>query len=163
MMRAHELEDGLVATCHACRSLWLDNAASQRVAAGRLSHSAFVAMQNATPVAEVADGYRVAAPRAGAERRCPICDVGLHQVEVASERVVLDVCPIHGTYFDPQELQTIHREAVHRNALDEGEARAFAEKLARTRAEYFAQLGGAPDQDTETFLEAIVRVLFSRR
>lgn len=170
-MQAHELEDGVVATCHACQSSWLDNAASQSVVAGRLSR-AFGGTRNMTPhVAD--DGYRVAAPRTGPERRCAVCDDPLRPVWVETERVTLDVCLQHGTYFDPHELDTIHRAAVHRNALAEEEARAFAKKLAQTRAEYFAQLGGRPPVQQvsgatqvsgagATFLDKLVRVIFTR-
>ena len=51
--------------------------------------------------------------RAGV-RRCPDCGEPLTESEVRDAGVVVDVCSIHGTWFDPREMRAVIEAIVRR-------------------------------------------------
>jgi Zn-finger nucleic acid-binding protein len=101
--------DGTGGGCQRCAGIWVDEvglaAVRERLFATILERS----------------GPRAAPPRESTPLACPICQKAMLVTEVAS--AVIDVCPGHGTWFDPGELETLaHAIAVARNQAAIGRA-----------------------------------------
>lgn len=102
-----------VSGCRTCSGLWLNNEASMAVADGTL-HPAVVGLAARVDahVAEpaLASAYRAPAASNGTPA-CPVCGEDLVRVPISRQRILLDVCARHGTWFDRNELRAV------RNAL----------------------------------------------
>lgn len=109
-----------VSGCRTCCGLWLSNDASVGVARGTL-HPEVVALatrvdaHQAELVVAQADYRQAAAPSV---RLCPCCRATLAKSYVSRQRIELDVCAEHGTWFERYELRrvllamTLDQEAV---------------------------------------------------
>jgi Zn-finger nucleic acid-binding protein len=101
----------VVHACGHCGGVWLDNAASQRILrsfdgdAVMLAHTADV-RANAPYAATI--GAAV----------CPECTAELERVNVEAARAFVDICKLHGTWFNRGDLalvsQAFERTRLHR-------------------------------------------------
>ena len=89
--------------CSACGGIWADNETSQLVAAVLDPELVDLADRAATAAARIT---KAPLPIAGA-RGCPECRALLVRVNAGSTN--LDVCTMHGTWFDRGELQRVSR------------------------------------------------------
>jgi Zn-finger nucleic acid-binding protein len=94
--------DGSGGGCQGCAGIWVDEAGlaavRERVFADILA----------------AAGPRTAPPRPDTTLACPTCGRPMLRTDVAS--VSVDVCPGHGTWFDPGELEMLaHAIAFTKN------------------------------------------------
>jgi Zn-finger nucleic acid-binding protein len=108
-------------SCRSCKGIWVDNEGSRSIAAGA---------GELIDCATLPPGERPNDTRA--DGRCPICSDRLTPVKVAEGRIVLDICPLHGTWFDATEIAAVRAAARGINgavATREGRAR-FAAALA---------------------------------
>lgn len=89
--------------CSACGGIWADNETSRLVAAV-LDPSLVDLADRAATSAALRRGAPL--PKDGM-RSCPECQAALVRVNTASTN--LDVCALHGTWFDRGELQRVSR------------------------------------------------------
>jgi Zn-finger nucleic acid-binding protein len=153
MARPPQFGGGL-AGCRTCCGIWLDNEASLGVVRGSLHPAAveLVARVDAYRGETREVGYRNAAP---SQRRCPSCDVELQTTSVSSERVLLDVCPSHGTWFDRNELRTVLRAFAIDGAL--AQERTRMEELVDSHTVRILE----PSLLDEEAVDAVVYLLLS--
>jgi Zn-finger nucleic acid-binding protein len=109
------IPDGEMRWCGRCYGVWLDNRACRTLVADGLSERSrdkihWVSQQKKQPtLAPEGHGYRrrVATNAADDTRACPMCQgpLSFHATDSSQHgaRVVLDVCPAHGTWFDQGE------------------------------------------------------------
>ncbi|MEM9074369.1 MAG: zf-TFIIB domain-containing protein [Myxococcota bacterium] len=116
---------GEVSGCRACGGLWLSNRASQCVVRGTLDFAVVELAQRVDAHREPKRqaGYRDAAPSG---RRCPHCATPLQKAFVTRNRIEVDVCSAHGTWFDRFELRTILQQL----AIELEEAKDGAKRQA---------------------------------
>lgn len=89
--------------CSACGGIWANNETSQLIAA-----VLDPALINLADIAATSAARRTCAPLPkGKTRTCPECLAVLQRVNSASTN--LDVCALHGTWFDRGELQRVSR------------------------------------------------------
>jgi len=94
-----------VLACLACGGVWTDAAASQRISTTVDRELVGIANSAAKHAAESdPTGARLSLDVA---RACPICDGALSNVRTAL--VSVDVCTLHGTWFDRDELGRLAR------------------------------------------------------
>jgi Zn-finger nucleic acid-binding protein len=97
-----------VYACKRCGGVWIDTEAAQRIATALEPQlvslaDAAAAMGDASPV------------MSGAPPACPVCATATHRVRVeapapiGTKSIELDVCALHGTWFDRNELQQAWR------------------------------------------------------
>jgi Zn-finger nucleic acid-binding protein len=87
-------------SCRSCKGIWVDNEGSRSIAAGA---------GELIDCATLPPGERPNDTRA--DGRCPICSDRLTPVKVAEGRIVLDICPLHGTWFDATEIAAVRAAA----------------------------------------------------
>ena len=91
--------------CNACGGIWADIETSQLVAAVLDPDLVDLADRAASHAARSTKGAPLAG---GGTRHCPTCGEALSRVHTASTN--LDVCMVHGTWFDRGELQRVSRK-----------------------------------------------------
>lgn len=128
--------------CNACGGIWADIETSQLIAAVLDPDLVDLADRAASHAARTSGG---AALPAEGERRCPQCHELLARVHTASTN--LDVCIMHGTWFDRGELQRVSRKLDADRGRQiprgpQGEARWVAGNTSLNAAR------GAPPVDT---------------
>ncbi|MEZ4362787.1 MAG: zf-TFIIB domain-containing protein [Kofleriaceae bacterium] len=97
------ISDVVIDECLSCRGMFLDQVAIQRVVADRQQVRA-EALLGALPRAEIAPN----APKGKLYIKCPVCQVTMNRRQFATgSGVVVDVCRVHGTFFDTGELPVI--------------------------------------------------------
>jgi len=122
--------------CAVCGGIFLDNEGSTRIVA---------APQAA--IAQLAEraGARAIAP--GVDVRpeglpCPACATPMRRVRAGA--IDLDICTMHGTWFDRGELVRVMRAAAEPDA--DAKSRADAElRLVALRRQQYEQIGAAED------------------
>lgn len=109
----------MAAGCRACGGVWIDHIVSRLVVTGSLSDSvkAFLRHIGEAATGPAPAGYRTAARRD--ERLCPVCREGLTARPYGSRPTTLDVCGMHGAYFDLRELDGILFDVDMRAAVAE--------------------------------------------
>jgi Zn-finger nucleic acid-binding protein len=110
--------------------VWIDNALSQRLAAGDFPNA----------VLHELAGLEAYAPPAGTSetiRGCPVCQSPLLHAHAQVANVGLDVCQLHGTWLDTGELARVARGALSREAppLDPEGPRKVAPRSLPTEQE----------------------------
>lgn len=102
----------VIAGCHGCGGVWLDNNVSAVVAKASLHPelwniiSALDNIDTTAGALAIADrSYREAATSGG--RQCPLCRNILRQAFPVGA-IEIDVCNEHGTFMDQHELRSIH-------------------------------------------------------
>ena len=117
--------------CAKCEGIWLDNATFEQICADREKQSVVLGMPGPLPV-----------PESGAMEEvryypCPVCNKLMNRVNFAHcSHVIVDVCTLHGTWFDKDELRKII-EFIRAGGVDKARQREM-DDLTRQRA--FAQL-----------------------
>lgn len=123
-----------ITACARCGGVWLDTASSRRVIEGLLSDAERLLAERVRLVTEQqssAPAYRASA--APSVRRCPECGEELGRTRVTELGIVLDVCAVHGTWFDAGELDPVAQLFAIKNSVAAAEARQFASELAEAR------------------------------
>jgi Zn-finger nucleic acid-binding protein len=90
-----------VRRCEKCGGVFADNEASRRIVLAFdrvLLEVGFASSQGKPPARET-----------GAALTCPECLVAMRKVRIESAVCDIDVCPAHGSWFDPGELETVMR------------------------------------------------------
>lgn len=114
------VEDVVIDECMACRGIFLDQIAIQRVVAERRQSRAD-ALMGALP--NVVNPDRPAAGKMYI--KCPVCRVVMNRkLFAAGSGVIVDVCRAHGTFFDVGELPRII-EYVQQGGLDRDEKKTI--------------------------------------
>lgn len=100
------LRDARLHGCAGCGGVWLDNAMATRLL------ERIGAARDATELADRAASNALVPFPAHAERPpCPTCGASMDASRVGGDsgEVLVDVCTLHGTWFDRNELQAIAR------------------------------------------------------
>ena len=127
-------DDIVLHGCGACGGIWLDNAASTRIADGVSSPE----------VKALADRAARRALPANPDTRpagipCPVCRAPLARVRAPRGAIALDVCAAHGTWFDRYELTglmyAVHPPEPVRTGLPTEEELLRAAAMPTTAAE----------------------------
>jgi Zn-finger nucleic acid-binding protein len=103
-LHARRAGDVVIDECHTCLGVFLDHAAIKRVVVDR-AQSRAEALLGSLPRVEVC-----AIPTAGQKMylKCPVCSAVMNRKLFATgSGVIIDVCRIHGTFFDAGELPLI--------------------------------------------------------
>jgi Zn-finger nucleic acid-binding protein len=100
----HALHDGAHAgvsfhACQTCGGVWLDNQASHAVA----RHADAMLLSLVERIASQAAPFASLVERPA----CPVCSTALARARVAE--IEVDVCNMHGTWFDREELHAVAR------------------------------------------------------
>jgi Zn-finger nucleic acid-binding protein len=117
------LGDVVIDECRGCAGVFLDKLAIERVVTDRRQAraEALLGVLRRGDLPPVAPGSRMYV-------KCPTCKIVMNRRQFASgARVVVDVCRIHGTFFDAGELPRII-EFVMRGGLEAAE-RAELQRL----------------------------------
>lgn len=113
--------------CPKCQGLWSDNQTAQAIYVDREKQSAVLGLPFELPDA---------ATRGMEPVRyipCPVCGDLMNRVNFANcSHVIVDVCRVHGTWFDKDELRMIV-EFIRAGGLDKARAREI-EGLERKKA-----------------------------
>jgi Zn-finger nucleic acid-binding protein len=89
-----------LAECDACDGLWLENSQFETVCADREQQAALLG--TAVPIAAPEQPIKVKYVK------CPVCSVIMHRQNFSgASGVVIDICKLHGAWFDATELQRI--------------------------------------------------------
>jgi len=112
--------------CGVCGGIWLDNA-------GTIAITKTVDPQIAVLASRAEKNAALRVSPGGQRLDCPICGKQMQRVN-ASHLAELDVCPAHGTWFDPGELRRV-MSAIHTKDDDPlapiaGKRDAVEERLA---------------------------------
>lgn len=136
------MTQGVAAGCRACGGIWIDHIVSRAVTTATLSEPVKAFIRH---IAEGVTGpapatYRTAARRD--ERVCPVCQKNLVATVFGERELTIDLCGVHGTYFDLRELDAVIFDVEMKAAIQEGEADAFAAAERQRRYEaIFGTLG----------------------
>ncbi len=103
---------GFIWGCGHCGGVWLDLANCNHVANGS-GTEVFEMAKRATSNAR-ARGLDAKVPRA-----CPVCDERMAMTPIAGGRFTVDACPHHGSFFDPGEIEAVHRSVLDKQSLTE--------------------------------------------
>lgn len=107
--------------CSRCEGLWADADSLQEICADREDQAAVLGM--AAPVAEEASELETKIRYLP----CPVCRKLMNRVNFAHcSHVVVDVCTVHGTWFDKDELRRIV-EFIRGGGLDRARAQEITE------------------------------------
>jgi Zn-finger nucleic acid-binding protein len=132
-MVAHLVGDVLVDECRACRGVWLDGAAVDRLVRERQAGSIDAVRAHLAPrgLAVTATAATTAATRAYLP--CPECAGLMNRSNFARcSGVMLDVCREHGTWFDKDELGRV-LDFVLGGGLEKSARKELAEVQAEIR------------------------------
>lgn len=113
-----------VSACEACGAIWLSNSAAQAALRAHQPNLLRLAVR-------LADEAHAPSRDAGEARPCAECRVPMQVTPMWNERVTIDVCPAHGTFFDPGELKKVLDHRVPPPVF----AHTTDEELARFRRE----------------------------
>ncbi|MCA9629339.1 MAG: zf-TFIIB domain-containing protein [Myxococcales bacterium] len=94
--------NGFIWGCGHCGGVWLDLANCKTLAAG--SNTEVVEMAK-----RAAGNARLRGQDAKVPRACPVCDERMHMTPILGGIRTVDACPQHGSFFDPGEIQELHR------------------------------------------------------
>lgn len=129
--------------CPKCQGIWADADSLQKICVDREQQSAVLGTASPLPntVNDIEEHIRYLP--------CPVCTKLMNRVMFAHcSGVVVDVCNLHGTWFDKDELRRIV-EFIRAGGLDAARADEI-EELERKRRELKAvQMQGSWDADLE--------------
>ncbi len=126
--------------CPRCEGIWADAVSLQQICADRERQSAVLGMAN--PIPEAADGQIEQNIR---YLPCPACSKLMNRVNFARcSHVIVDVCRLHGTWFDKDELRRIV-EFIRGGGLETARARELADLETERRRLKTAQVTSAWD------------------
>ena len=121
--------------CPSCEGIWADTNSLQRICADREQQSAVLGVPRSLPFE----------PNKLEKIRyvpCPVCQKLMNRVAFARcSSVVVDVCKLHGTWFDRDELRRIV-EFIRGGGLESARAQEMAD-LERKRQQLRAEQIGA--------------------
>jgi Zn-finger nucleic acid-binding protein len=128
--------------CPKCEGLWVAAVTLEQICAQRERQAAVLGM-----------GPPAVAPGSFVEDKirylpCPVCRKLMNRVNFAHySNVVVDVCKVHGTWFDRDELRRVI-EFIRAGGLDEARNRELAELKERQRQIAATQRAAAWDTST---------------
>ena len=125
--------------CPKCEGIWADAVGLQQICADREKQSAVLGMASPMTTAEAGDLDKVRYVP------CPVCGKLMNRVNFAHcSHVVVDVCNVHGTWFDKDELRRIV-EFIRAGGLETARAREMAQLEQERRELKAAQIAGSWD------------------
>jgi Zn-finger nucleic acid-binding protein len=125
--------------CPRCEGIWVDAAALEQICADREKQAAVLGMATPLPGSDSAELEQIR------YLPCPTCRKLMNRVNFARcSHVVVDVCQVHGTWFDKDELRRIV-EFIRSGGLETARAREIAELEEQRRQNRAAQVAGAWD------------------
>jgi Zn-finger nucleic acid-binding protein len=155
--------EGGVCECLACGGLFVDHTAFAALAAERDAE--------ARPYAGLAPPPPMSATDVDVHYvKCPVCTKVMNRINFGRRSgVVVDVCGLHGTWFDAGELTRV-LEWIRSGAFAEERARGLAErdreasqaKKAHDAAHVALDPGWSIDRSTDTLLDLLASFVLSR-
>ena len=149
-MEAAEVGKAKLRECPRCQGIWVDADTLKEICADREDQAAVLGMANpVTPSDSNALEQVRYVP-------CPVCRKLMNRVQFAHcSHVVVDVCSLHGTWFDQDELRRIVEfirggglETARRREIDELEEQRRGLEAARTSASLdLPQTSARPNYD----------------
>jgi Zn-finger nucleic acid-binding protein len=138
--------------CAPCGAIWLSN---------RAGHTA---LKRYNPgllrlAVQVAENARTPSRDAGQTRACAECREAMRVTPMWNERVVIDVCDEHGTFFDPGELRKVLEERVRPPAFShtsDEELEAFRHELRAMEVDGDGELS---PEEADSFLSWVFGTL----
>lgn len=128
--------------CPRCEGLWVDGPALQQICADREQQSAVLGIAGTVPAAQ-----SVEIEATIQYVPCPLCNQLMNRVNFAHcSHVIVDVCGLHGTWFDRDELRRIV-EFIRAGGLEATRAkemRELEEQRRRLREERMAAAASEP-------------------
>jgi Zn-finger nucleic acid-binding protein len=123
-MRAVRFGGADMYMCENCNGLWVDPETLQRLVAERMKPQPMLATGIATPATP--------RPRLDTVRYapCPVCKNLMNRINFAhTSGVIVDVCTMHGTWFDADELRRV-LEFITAGGLEAARARELRQTPA---------------------------------
>jgi Zn-finger nucleic acid-binding protein len=143
-LNAVKLANTQLMECPKCEGIWADSDTLQQICVDREKQGAVLGTAGGAP------------PKEGVEWEqvhyipCPVCKKLMNRVNFAHcSHVVVDVCRLHGTWFDKDELRRIV-EFIRAGGLEAARAREMEELERRRRELQAVQSGKALDADRAT-------------
>jgi len=124
--------------CPKCEGIWADAASLTQICQDREKQAAVLGMPSvATPAPDSIEKVRY--------MPCPVCGKLMNRVNFAHcSHVVVDVCNLHGTWFDKDELRRIV-EFIRGGGLEQARSRELADLEQQRRELKASQVAGAWD------------------
>lgn len=126
---------GRAAVCTRCGGTWLDNVCSRAVVQNLLDEAVKWAAREGHALAAKKSSARPVALRPEGERACPECTTAMKTTRFDDANLVIDVCNLHGTWFDAGELWTMASHFEMKGVDDS----AFGKEVASLRNETKAE------------------------
>jgi len=126
--------------CPKCEGIWADTASLQQICADREQQAAVLGSAASLPQDDNSlDPVRYIP--------CPVCNKLMNRVNFAHcSHVIVDVCSVHGTWFDKDELRRIV-EFIRAGGLDQARAIEIADLERQRQALRSAQIGSSSSLD----------------
>ena len=115
----------VVSTCRPCGGIWLSNETATRALRWHNPNLLRTALELATKATAPSRDGQV-------KRLCATCRAPMLATPMWDERVLIDICAEHGTFFDPGELEKVLNRRVPPPSFSytsEDELEAFREAL----------------------------------
>jgi Zn-finger nucleic acid-binding protein len=137
-MTAVKVGDTPLSECTRCEGIWADKISLEQICADRERQAAVLGMPS--PVTSDLTGQIETVIR---YVPCPVCNKLMNRINFAKcSHVVVDVCALHGTWFDRDELRRIV-EFIRAGGLDAARAKEIAALEEQRRSLKAAQTAGA--------------------
>jgi Zn-finger nucleic acid-binding protein len=152
--------------CNLCEGIWVDIHALQQICAEREKQAAVLGMPAAPDGTTTVEEHIRYIP-------CPVCRKLMNRVNFAHcSHVIVDVCKVHGTWFDKDELRRTV-EFIRGGGLEKARARVLDEikdeqrKLAAARGDGIPldsrmlseRIQDSPNQVASTALDLLFALL----
>ena len=161
-MEAVVIGSSKVRECPKCEGIWTDTETLRQICTDQEKQAAVLGMPNQLPTNE---GVEI--EKQIRYLRCPVCRDMMNRINFANfSGVIVDVCRLHGTWFDRDELRRIV-EFIRAGGMDRARAREIQNleadrRLARTDAVVGGQ-SVSPMFETDVrhnAVSAVAQVLF---